>query len=132
MDLLTYALSTITSPTFSEVIVFYREYDLRAEPLPRPGGSLFDLWVSPAEIVELALSHHRRFEGLRMMHKVRKFRLVLCVDVWDGMVGCCMRTLKRAIAAEKAKNGFSDIFLEPLVFYSLQRTRDDSHNRASL
>ena len=95
MEPLTYALSTITSPTFSEVTVFYREFDLGRQ----------------------------QFEGFRMMHKVRGFRLVLCIEIWGGEVERYVRLLKFIVAEERADNGFDDIFPEPPVFYSPQRSR---------
>jgi len=78
-DLLTYALSTITSPVFSEVTVFYRDYDFRGTPSRiRPFCMML-----PDERAEDDLWHYRRFEVFRKMRKVRDFRLVLCADVWD-------------------------------------------------
>ena len=114
MGLLTYALLTITSPTFSEVTVFYRDYDFCGAE----GFRYTSVPPSLADIDKESLTHHRRFEGFRTMHKVRGFRLVLCVDVWDGVREYCVRNLRWAIAAENANNGFDNIFLEPLVFYS--------------
>jgi len=51
----------------------------------------------------------------REMHKVRGFQLVLCADVWDGVVVAAMRELERAVATERAGRGFDDLFPEPLV-----------------
>ena len=99
MEPLTHALSTITSPTFSEVTIFYREHDFCAT---------------------IALSHHRQVEWFRMMYKVWGFQLALCVDVWDGVGENHVRTLKEVEAEEKVNNEF-DIFLEPAVFYSPRR-----------
>ena len=113
MGPLTHALSTITSPTFSEVTVFYREYDFHDVAVHR---------LSKPETQE-ASWHHWRFEGFRKMHKVRDFRLVLCVDVWGGVGEYCTRRLKQVIAAEKAKSGFDDAYPEPLVLYSPRRSR---------
>ena len=123
MGLLTHALSTITSPAFSEVTVFYREYDLgvvlsswfRCLPSVR--------WLSPFEMKEEALSHRWRFDGLRMMHRVRAFRLALCVDVWDAVGEYSVRMLQEAVTAERAGKGFNDSFPEPMVFYNPRRSR---------
>ena len=99
MEPLTHALSTITSPTFSEVTIFYREHDFCAT---------------------IALSHHRQVEWFRMMYKVWGFQLALCVDVWDGVGENHVRTLRKVVAEEKVDNEF-DIYLEPAVFYSPRR-----------
>ena len=116
-DLLPHVLSTITSPAFSKVIIFYREYNFRGvQPDCYPVRP-----VSEVETAEDALWHHRRFEVFREMHKARNFRLVLCVDVLDCMGGYAMQVLERAIAAEKAKGGFDSLFPEPLLIYRPRR-----------
>ena len=122
IGLLTYALSTITSPMFSEVAVFYREFDFRVAHSQLQRLPPY-CWPSPAEIEEEPSLHHLGFEGFRTMRKVRNFRLVLWVDVWDGMGECCLEMLKQVVAAEKAKTGFDDIFPEPLIFYRSRRSR---------
>ena len=118
MGLLTHALSTITSPTFSEVTVFYQEHEFYRE----------GYWLSQAELEGKALLHHRRFEEFRKMHKVRNLRLVLCVDVWRASGWYPVHELKWAVTTEKANNGFDDIFPEPPVFYIPRRTRFISFN----
>ena len=100
MGPLTYALSTITSPTFSEVAVFYRECDF-----------------------DYTSMYCQHFEGLRMMHKVRGFRLALCVGIWGREVERYARKLKVVVAEERENNGFDDIFPEPPVFCSPRRSR---------
>ena len=78
-SLLTYALSTITSPVFSEVVIFYRDYDARSSYSPLPGRAPLTLPYRDKiedERAEDALLHHRRFGAFRTMHKVRDFRLV--------------------------------------------------------
>lgn len=52
------------------------------------------------------------------MHEVKKFRLTICADVWDVIGECALWLLEEAIATEKAKRGFDDIFPEPLVIYN--------------
>ena len=99
IGLLTYALSTITSPAFSEVTVFCRESDF-------DGTS----------------THRQQFKGFRMMHEVRDFRMALCVDVWGGKIERYVEMLKMVVAAERENNGFDDIFPEPPVFYSPRRS----------
>ena len=63
-----------------------------------------------------------------MMCKVRNFQLVLCADVWDHMGKYSVRVLEEAVAAEKAMGGFSNDFLEPLVFCSVRGSRQVSDN----
>ena len=114
--LLTYALSTITSPLFSKVTVFYRDFDFRGVGLPWAERPI--RWISPTEAAQEASYHDSRFRAFRTMHEVRDFQLVLCLDVWDSVGEYTMRMLKMAVAAEKAKRGFDDAFPEPLVTIS--------------
>ena len=115
---LTYALSTITSPAFSEVVIFYQDYDFRGV------GSIWSLFryplrrMSKDEAEMEALRHHMQFELFREMHRVRGFRLVLCADVWYRVVKYTVGVLKWVVAAEKVKGGFDDHFSEPLVVYT--------------
>ena len=123
--LLKYALSTITSLVFSEVVVFYRDRDFHGiKNLPTTDGIIL-YGMSPDEVVEEALWHRRRFEILRIMHKVRDFRLVLCVNVWEHLGRHAVQILKEAVAAEKASRGFDDFFSEPEVVYSPRASRPE-------
>jgi hypothetical protein len=94
--LLIYALSTITSPAFSKVIVFYQ---------------------GVAEVEGTSAWHRHRFEAFRAMRGVRDFQLVLCAHVPDDVGERSVRKLKQVVAAEKAQMGSDYIFPEPLVFY---------------
>ena len=98
-SLLTYALSTITSPVFSEVAVFYRDYDF--------GFRDRDYWMPmmPSEKAEAASWHGARFEVLRKMHKARNFRLVLCADVWDRVGGGLGGNAERGRCNGKGERG---------------------------
>jgi len=122
-EFLTRVLSTITSPAFSEVVVFYRDYTF---PGVRGSPLFLDLsafrMMSDADIVEQASKHHRRFELFREMHKVRGFQLVLCADVWDRVVEYTVQVLKQAVAVEKANGGFGGLFSEPLVVSTPRRS----------
>ena len=120
-SLLNHILSTITSPTFLEVMVLYRDYcDFpgiqivcaceTARPLLRR--------TSQAERAEEALRYHRQFEVFREAQKVRDFQLVLCADAWDNVGEYPVRVLKRAVAAEKAKGMFDNFSSEPMVIHS--------------
>ena len=117
--LLKYALSTIRSPVFSEVTIFYRDYDFRGV---QPNHNVLDgppiCRMSPDEMVEDALWHRRRFDVFREMRKVRDFQLVLCADVWDRIGWFSVRVLEDAVAAEKARGGLDRFFSEPMVVFS--------------
>ena len=99
-SLLTYALSVIASTAFSEVTVFYQNFD---------------------EVEEVS-AHHRRFEVLQAMHSVRAFQLVLCAHVRNYGGGYPVRTLKEALEAEKAKMGCDGVLSEPSVFHRPRET----------
>ena len=120
---LKYALSTITSPAFFKVMVIFTERDFcGVEPWPNPDQPFFRE-TSQAERTEEAALHHRRFEVLREVHKVRNFQLTLCAYVWDPVGEYSVRMLKEAIAEEKAQWGFDDFLSEPLVVYDPRRSR---------
>ena len=126
-SLLRYALSTIASPSFSQVVVVHGWRDFRGvEISPRPGQPLLRE-VSRVERAEEAVRNHERFEVLRAAHKVRNFQLVLCAEVWDPVVEYSVRMLKEAVAEEKAKVGFDDFLSEPLVLCHPQRSRTIDH-----
>ena len=110
--LLQYALSTIQSPVFFQVVVFYCDRDLCG---PQPVR--FSYWAPSAS------QYHGQFEVFREARKVRDFRLVLCANVPDPVRERSVRVLKRAVAAEKAKNGFDDFFPAPSVTYRPYRDR---------
>ena len=124
--LLAYTLSTITSPVFSEVTVFYRDLDfpgVRPSRWPNQWPVLRPLLLD--ESAREASRHEWRFNALRTVHKVRNFQLVLCADVWDGVGEYVVQMLKQAVAAEKAKGGFDNIFPEPLMVYSPRGSRQE-------
>ena len=123
-NFLTHALSTITSPVFSEVIIFYRDYNFY-------GVGNQTLWylfprvpwpMSEGEVEEQVLRHHMQFELFHKMHRIRGFRVVLCADVWYRVVKYTVGVLKRVIAVEKVKEGFDGHFSEPLVVYTPRRS----------
>ena len=63
-----------------------------------------------------------RFDELREAHKVRAFRLVLCVYVWGCVGGSYLvRMLEEAVAEEKAERGFDDFSSDPSVTYYAHR-----------
>jgi len=114
---LTYALSTITSPVFSDVTVFYLDEDISGAYPSYPNCRE----MSPIEIAWGATLNCEQFGMYRAMHSIRGFRLVLCADVWDGVGEHAMRALKRAVETEKVERGF-DMFPEPPVIYSPRKT----------
>jgi hypothetical protein len=122
--LLEYALSTITSLVFSEVIAVYRDLDFSGVDWEWSNQALRP--QSPAQRAKEASLHERQLKLFQAIHKVRDFQLVLCADVWDGVKGYTTLVLKRAVAAEKAKGGFDGVFPEPLVVYSPRGSRQDS------
>ena len=112
-----YALSTITSPAFTEVIAFYRDYDFLGVKYSWLNcGTLRRL--SPSEISLEARWSNQPFEAFRAMRKVRGFQLVLCADTWDCVREYTVGVLKQAVATERAERGFDDTFPEPLVIHS--------------
>jgi len=112
--ILTHVISTITSPAFSEVVIIYRDYDFGFIRCVSPPMNIFRI-TSPEGQEHEALCRRMEFEALREMHKVRDFRPVLCVDVWDYVMKDAVWDLKWAVVKEKAKGGFNDVFPEPLV-----------------
>ena len=115
---------------FSEVVVFYRDCDFQGiKNLPTTDGIVL-YGMSPDEVAEEAFWHRKRFEILRIMHKVRDFRLVLCVNVWERLGRRAVQMLKEAVAAEKASGGFDDFFPEPEVVYSPRASRPEDAERA--
>ena len=118
--LLTHALSTITSPAFSEVTVIYQDTDFPA---------LFS-WSQMGEAQEAA-SHRRRFKVFRAMRNIRDFQLALCVHVRDHQGEYSVGWLKRILAEVNAEMGCDDISPEPLVFYA-PRAFSDQFDREHL
>ncbi|KAF9642465.1 hypothetical protein BDM02DRAFT_3264464 [Thelephora ganbajun] len=120
-SLLAYALLTITSHAFSEVIVYHRGQDFCGIGFPWQNPPTFQ--PSPAGAAREDSRHHQRFKALRRVHRIREFELVLCADVWDGVGEYSVEKLKRAVAVEKARGTFDNIFQEPSVIYSPRESR---------
>jgi hypothetical protein len=125
-SLLKHTLSTITSPAFLEIIVFYYDLDFHGV-----WGLLGDTTRGPFyrmsenERAEEASRHHRQFEVLHEVQKVRDFRLVLCADVWERVGEYSVRVLERAVAVEKAKGVFDNSSPEPTVVHRPRASRAD-------
>lgn len=122
--LLEYVLLTITSPVFSEVVVHYEAYDLSGVEFP---AFYWPTICSDTETQKTQeAQHHLRFQAFRVMHEVKRFRLTMCADICGAMGECALWLLKGAIATEKARGGFSDVFPEPLVICNLRGSRSQN------
>jgi hypothetical protein len=117
-SLLKHPLSTITSPAFLEIIVFYHDLDFHGA-WGSTGASTYGPFyhMSETEREEEVSRHHRQFEVLHEVQKVRDFRLVLCADVWESVGEYSVRVLERAVAVEKAKGLFDNPPPEPTVVH---------------
>ena len=114
---LKYALSTIQSPTFSQVQVIYNENDFAAAQIKS----------KPCKIVQVTQDekalehsfHQERFQIFREMREVRQFQLVLCLNFWEKSAEPLRQRLEEIAAAEKARGGlFDNFFPEPVVTFS--------------
>ena len=115
-------LSTITSPVFFKITVFYWEYDFYGlEPWGSDGAPFREL--SPAERAAEISRHRTRFEVFREAYKVRAFRLELCASVLGSVGEDAVRILEEAVAEEKAARGYQNLLFDPRVTYNPQRTR---------
>ena len=107
-------LSTVTSPLPLDIIVIYQHYNvgylLLGPGKPIPLGRL-----DPEGNAMVALYHQQRFKQLHEMYLMRRFQLVLCANVLDGVTEYTARALERVVNAEKAKGGFDYLFHEPLI-----------------
>ena len=99
--LMTHALSTISSPVFSEVTVIYLNSDL-----------------SDCTSLEEVPRRHLRFKVFREMRSVRDFQLVLCAIDRTNVGKDSVEELKDIVEEEKVKMGGDAIFPEPLVIHS--------------
>ena len=119
-NFLTATLSTIASPAFSEIVVFYRDFDFNGPEFhPRHSLNLYRE-MTPEDYAKEASWHRGLFEMLRRMHAVRGFRLTLCAEVWDCVGEYAVRVLKRAVAVEKVAKRLDFLSSEPMVVYSPQ------------
>lgn len=129
-SLFTHALSTITSPVFSEVTTFYRDYNFPGAPCRiiaswLPKSDYLPLSRPQAQKAKEASQHRERFDVFYRMHELRDFQLALCADVWDRAEEYSVQTSKLVVAGEKARRGFSNSFPEPLVIYHPRGSNHD-------
>ena len=69
----------------------------------------------PVDVSAGVSQHREMFEVFREVHKVRNFRLVLCVEAQWDRTGMSYEVIKRIIAAEQAAGGFDYLSSHPLV-----------------
>lgn len=106
---LKHVLSTIPPSTSLDATVTYADYDL-------PGRSSHSFWPQLSQVVrvEETTQHHRLFEVLHEVHKVRSFRLTLYASVFGCRGETLVRRLEEAVAEEDLKGGFDESFCKPL------------------
>ena len=114
---LKYILSTITPSTCLKITLFYGEYHFHGVKSWRSGRPQ----LSKNQRKWEASGHHRRFEILREVHKVRDFQLDLCATVWGCFGEEPVRMLEEAIAEEELKGGFAEFPCKPSVSYNPQQ-----------
>lgn len=108
-------LSTITSPSSLNVVITYDSFDVgrvmrySLNPVRVEGGPI-------GRSAESAFYHSARFKVFGEMYQMRKFRLVLCADVFECIAEYAKQTLE-GIVAEERKNGGLDYLTgcEPLI-----------------
>ena len=115
-----YALSTIQSPTFSQVQVIYNEIDFAAAQMTCDHANPYKIvQVTQDEKVSEYSFHQERFRIFREMREVRQFQLVLCLDLWEKSAEPLRRRLEEIATAEKERGGlFDNFFPEPVVTLS--------------
>ena len=108
------ALSTITSPVFSELVIVYEDYNfpgIRFNPCPSLAVS--SLLTSYMETV--TSRRHEELGVLREMCKIRDFRAVLRADVRGYLADHAIGELNRIVEEERAKSGSEGLSFQPLV-----------------
>lgn len=58
-----------------------------------------------------------QFKLLREVQTVRNFQLVLHAEVWEREAESMVSALRAAVAVQKERGGFNDLFPEPLVTF---------------
>jgi len=91
---------TITSPAFSEVVIVLGD------------GAINDTWFF----------QHWLFDVVRTMHEVKPFRLVFCLEVWEGVREYTVGRLKRHINAEAAEGGLDFLPCPPVITSNTRAT----------
>ena len=103
-----YALLTINSSRSCDVALVYQEPCFRGIKTEKRSVWPHLRELSHDERTEEAAMHHRRFEFLRELRKVRNFRVVLCANVWGPVAEYGVQEPKEAVAVERARKGFGE------------------------
>ena len=114
-----HALSTIRSPTFSEVVVIYQDRDIPAVHYQQEGPPAL-WWLSPTQKARFASERRIVFEVLRELRRAHDFNLVLCADVWGCARIHAMRELKQAVLEERRQGGLDNMSSRLMVTYRLR------------
>ena len=122
-ELFKYALSTIKPSADCKVTLVYQEPCFRGIRIWESSDWHHLKELSQFERAEEASAHHKRFELLRELHKIRDFQVELRVSVWGPVGEYSVRTLEEAVAAEKERKGFDGFSSPPSVTYNPSRVR---------
>ena len=104
-------LSTIKSPTFSEVVLIYGEFDLPLVwdfPPRRPSFTSLHRGV-------MCSRHCVVFKMLHELRGIRDIQLVLCADIWGLLADYAVWELEFALEATWVKGGSAGGSSRPLV-----------------
>ena len=95
-------LSTITSPVFSQITIFFQNFDFSGplcnRALSRP-HEVISHFISPASRRLRASKLSRISEMVHEVRGVRDFKLVLCARVWGAIAEHAMGELEVAVRA---------------------------------
>jgi len=118
-------LPSITSSAPLDVVVIYEEFDFSIMPHCSwcDSEAVRSCCNWPIPRVSEDVRCQRQFRAFREMHRVRAFRLVLCVDVFDCMVEGGIEALRRFVEAEKVKGGLDYLSQEPLIIFEKRSLR---------
>ena len=100
-------LPTITSPVFSDIVIV----------------------VQGRIIQNLHSFRHILFEMMKDLYEVKPFRLVFCLEVWDGDREDAVKRLKEYIDEEAAKGGLEFVPCPPLIVFNTQSTQQQLFDR---
>ena len=125
-----HALSTIRSPTFSEVVVIYQDRDIPTPYYQLDG--LPALWLlSPTQQARFASERRTVFGLLRELLRAHDFKLVLCADVWGCIRIHAMQELKRTISEEGTQGGLDNMSSRLMVTSRLREFLPSPGERVS-
>ncbi|KAF9648102.1 hypothetical protein BDM02DRAFT_2358489 [Thelephora ganbajun] len=93
-------LPTITSPTFSDVVVV----------------------LGYRDILDVHFFQYILFEMLRGMHEIKPFRLVFRLEIWDSDLEETLKRLRRHIDMEEARGGLEFLSCPPVIVSDTRAT----------